>query len=116
MACYPATGHVWRGDDWVWSWTTSDDVSLWADPVVTFTASTGTVLASSETDTVHLDGGFGGTVPATNLAIGVFSWWVPAAVTAEWPQITHLHVRVKVNGQDCTILKETVSAPEAVTR
>lgn len=90
------------GDDWVWSWTTSDDVSGWTDEVVTITDKDGTELIDATTT-----GGLEGAVPETSFADGVFAWFVESDDTAGMPSVVTVTARVRINGVDETKYRKT---------
>lgn len=90
------------GDDWVWSWATSDDTSEWSDEIVTVTDKDGTKILDATTT-----GGLDDAVPATDFDAGVFTWFAPAADTASMPSVVTVTARVRINGVDETKYRKT---------
>lgn len=111
------------GDVWVWSYTTTDDVSTWANPLVTIRADrspTATVIASSD-DTakpVELDGGYAGEIPATDFDAGVFAWFVDVdETTGLGDSNVWVEVEVEVNGIPTTVFSRDYTVrPEVAVR
>lgn len=99
------------GDDWVWDYSTSDDVSGWSEPLVVVSDANGTILATSATDDlpdVVLDGGLDGAVPATDFDAGVFAWYLPAETTEAFTAATvTVAVRALVDGVDRQVKDQT---------
>lgn len=105
-----STDELIAGDEWVWPYDAEDDISDWSDPVVEFRTGllpSSQLVASSEDGSVVLDGGFEGTIPATDFDESVFSWWVPAEVTApvavSGSVTIYMHARAKVGGVETTV-------------
>lgn len=99
------------GDDWVWDYSTSDDVSGWSEPLVVVSDANGTILATSATDDlpdVVLAGGLDGEVPATDFDAGVFAWFVPKATTGAISAATvTVAARVLIDGVDRQVYRRT---------
>ena len=96
------------GADWVWAYSTSNDVSGWTDEIVEAWVGT-TLLASTQGDTPNVvtDGSFE-EIPATNFGAGIFAWVIPSDVSIG---ATGSTVRVlawtKVDGVDTQVFDRT---------
>ncbi len=109
-----STDELYAGDDLVWDYLTTDDISGWSDLLVKVRAGqhTGTEeLASSDADTISIAGGFAGEVPATDFDAGILAWWISSDVSAEWvtrgSRIVYVEARAKVDGVDTVIYPAT---------
>ncbi len=96
------------GDDWDWTWSTSDDVSSWSDPVVTIREHRGvdaTVLATSTGGTPTI------TTTGTNFATGDLCWQVARTVTSTFSPLAGawLEVEVLIDGRAETVMSEALS-------
>lgn len=111
------------GDVWVWSYTTDDDVSSWANPIVTIRegrSPSATLVASSD-DTekpIELDGGYAGTIPATDFDAGVFAWFVDVDQTTGLGDLNvWVEVEVEVDGVPTTVFSRDYTVrPEVAVR
>lgn len=102
------TAGVWakfQGDDWSWTWTTTDDVSSYSDPRITIRASrssTATVLATTESGTPTI------TTTGTDFSAGTLAWQIAAAITAEIePGLYWMEVEVLIASKVSTILSHS---------
>lgn len=112
-----AEDNLWTrvvGDDWRWSWTTTDDVSDWASPLVQIRngrTSDGTLVATSttaETVTANI------TVTA-NFAGGTLAWHVADTVTETFDPGTYwCEVSVTIDGDVTTVLTHVLSVVDQV--
>ena len=88
------------GDDWVWSYTTADDVADWADLIVTVTSRDGSLLASSKDDG-EIDLG------ETDFDAGRVMWAVPTDVTVDIAGTVVVTAKVSIGGVDTTVFEQT---------
>ena len=111
------------GDVWVWSYTTTDDVSGWTNPLITIRdgrSPSATVIASSDDPVkpVELDGGYAGEIPATDFDAGVFAWFVDVDQTTGLGDLTAwVEVEVEVDGVAKTVFSRDYTVrPEVAVR
>jgi hypothetical protein len=100
-----------RGDDWRWSWTTTDDVSAYDDATVLVQVRAGvdedaTLVASSET----VDDFTANITVTVNFDAGELAWHIDDAVTSTLdPGDYQLEVQCEIGGDVTTILAHTLS-------
>jgi hypothetical protein len=112
-----AEDNLWTrviGDDWRWSFTTTDDVSGWATPLVqirTGTTSDATLVATSTT----AEGVTANVTVASNFGAGTLSWHVTVTVTETLSPGTYwLELSVMIDGDVTTVLTHVLSAVDQV--
>jgi hypothetical protein len=100
-----------RGDDWRWSWTTTDDVSSYDDATVLVQVRAGvdedaTLVASSET----IDDFTANITVTVDFDAGELAWHIDDAVTSTLDTGDYqLEVQCEIGGDVTTILAHTLS-------
>ncbi len=121
MTCDATTAEtLTAGDDWVWSYTTTDDSSGWSEPVAEIRAArsaTATLVASSQGESPAVSFDAVGPFSATNFADGVFTWSVDQLATADAPEFVWVEVEVLVDGIATTVFSRSYQVvPEVAVR